>query len=184
MHARSFPPGLTALLLILALALALANGAAAQIYKVTDEKNGVEFTDRPQSATSGKTVEKVELPTLNTAPATEVPPPQPSDEPAPQVAGPSVVITQPGDESTVAMGPGDFSVSAATRPELGNGEYLLLLMDGEPYGEPQRSGNWFVQGAMRGAHDLRVQRQSAAGATVAQSEPVRVYVLRPSVLNR
>jgi glutamine synthetase len=40
---------------------------------------------------------------------------------------------------------------------------------------------YFIEGALRGPHDLVVQRTTTRGKTIALSEPVRVYVLRPSI---
>jgi hypothetical protein len=78
------------------------------------------------------------------------------------------------------MGPGNFAVSAEVSPPLRRGETLTLLIDGQAYGAAQESNSWFVEGAMRGPHDLVVQRSGRTGST-ATSDPVRIYVLRPSI---
>jgi len=57
----------------------------------------------------------------------------------------------------------------------------ILLMDNSPVGQPQRTAVWQLEGVLRGPHDLLVQRLNNAGEVVATSEPVRVYVLRPSL---
>jgi hypothetical protein len=170
--------------------LLITTPAFAQVYKVTDDKNGVTFTDRPQD-TDGGTVEKIEIREPNT---TSLPTPaatsrtdrdrdlmqsQEDEAPAPQVS-----ITSPGDESTIAMGPGNFTVSARVEPPLRRGEMLVLMVDGQAYGAEQSGKSWFIEGAMRGPHDLVVRRINAAGDTLATSEPVRVYVLRPSIIRR
>tara|TARA_R110002110_G_scaffold205066_7_gene417179 strand:- start:324558 stop:325079 length:522 start_codon:yes stop_codon:yes gene_type:complete len=153
--------------------------ATAQIYKTTDEDGNVLFTDSP----GGATTEKIELPSTNTTappPAGVIPPPEPapSEEEARQY---EVTITSPDNETTIPMGPGNFSVSAAVTPRLIEGAQLQLLMDGEAQGEPQASGNWDLTNVFRGAHDLTVAVVDGSGERVAQSDPVRVYVLRPSV---
>jgi hypothetical protein len=66
-------------------------------------------------------------------------------------------------------------------PALSRTERLVLMMDGQPVGAPQESASWFIEGALRGPHDLVVQRTTTRGKTIALSEPVRVYVLRPSI---
>jgi cytoskeletal protein RodZ len=180
--------------LMLGAALALVSvlfsaAAGAQVYRVTDEQGNVSFTDRPQAPSESTTVERVELQTTNSAPAVtpQAAPTTPSAEaqdapaPAPRL---TVAIVAPADETTIAMGPGNFSVSATTQPPLGRGEQLQLMIDGEPQGEAQRSSSWFVEGALRGEHNLRVVRLNSAGSVIAESEGVRVYVLRPSVLRR
>jgi hypothetical protein len=175
--------------LIAALLLTTAP-ASAQVYKVTDEKNGVTFTDRPQD-TDGGTVEKIEIREPNT---TSLPTPaattrtdrdrDPTQSQEEEAPAPQVSITSPGDESTIAMGPGNFTVSARVEPPLRRGEMLVLMVDGQAYGAEQSGTSWFIEGAMRGPHDLVVRRISAAGDTLATSEPVRVYVLRPSIIGR
>lgn len=171
------------------IAACLAAPVAAQIYKVTDEEQGVIFTDRPGNvgSTSGRNVEEVELSDTNTvAPVTPTRPRSTSTAKAEpeESEAPTVSITSPGNESTIAMGPGNFAVSALAKPPLARGESLVLLIDGQPVGAAQTSSSWFVEGALRGPHDLVVQRTTSRGTTVAISEPVRIYVLRPSIIGR
>lgn len=178
-------------LLALPLLLAvLASVATAQVYKVTDPEKGVVFTDRPEAA-AGATVEKIEIREPNQTP----PPPQmttpavPSESSAAtrraaEALEPTIEITSPANESTIAMGPGNFAVSARAEPPLASGEAAILLVDGQPVGAAQSTLSWFIEGALRGPHDLVVQRIASNGQNVAISEPVRVYVLRPSLIGR
>lgn len=166
-----------------ALTLCLSGWSSAQIYKVT-EGDSVEFTDRPATPDANRKVEKMELEQTNSAPAVQ---PKAATTPSqePQEAPPVMVsIVSPAPETTVAMGPGNFSVSASTSPSLGRNEQLQLLIDGQPYGTPQSGSSWFVEGALRGEHQLRVARLTAGGAPLAESDSVRIYVLRPSVIGR
>lgn len=160
----------------------------AQIYKVTDDKNGVVFTDSPNviGNTRGHNVEEVELEQINTAAPIEMRANSESAnssttaEPS-AVAKPTVSITVPVNETTIAMGPGNFAVSATPSPALTQGEELTLMIDGVAQGGPQSSASWFIEGSLRGPHDLVVQRTDANGELVAASQPVRIYVLRPSL---
>jgi hypothetical protein len=79
------------------------------------------------------------------------------------------------------MGPGNFSVSATVQPGLGSGSLLQLYVDGSASGNPQSSNTWELTNVFRGAHDLSVAVVDNKGDQLAVSEPVRVYVLRPSV---
>lgn len=175
----------TCALLCLCLQLLWSPTAAAQkIYRVVTE-DGVIFTDQPPENVAPENIEEVELQELNTAPP---PQPLPAMEPAepadtPAAPPPAVRITAPPDESTIAMGPGDFAVRASAQPPLRRGETLRLLIDGQPWGDPQPGGSWQVRGALRGPHDLVVERRLRE-QVIARSDAVRVYVLRPSVLNR
>ena len=168
--------------------LATALLAQGQIYKVTDEDKGVVFTDRPEtvSDTAEQHIEAIDLPETNTAEPVNVRPAPPPAEAssAAEEAKPTVSISSPANETTIAMGPGNFSVSAAVNPPLSRSEKLVLMIDGQAVGPAQSSTSWFVQGALRGPHDLVVQRTSSNGRTIAISEPVRVYVLRPSIIRR
>ncbi|WP_170287473.1 DUF4124 domain-containing protein [Halioglobus maricola] len=167
------------------LALALASSQAwSQIYKTTDENGNVSFTDTPQPDSN---TEQVQLQQTNsTAPPPVIPSytgqPEPADEDETSAGSvPTAAITSPEPETTIPMGPGNFSVSASAAPGLGKGQALQLLIDGEPQGEPQVSGFWDLTNVFRGAHDLVVEVVSAEGATLSSSAPVRVYVLRPSI---
>ena len=161
-----------------------------QIYKVIDGENGVVFTDKPSvmGNSSNQSVEEVELEETNTsAPIQARPPAEPrsnSGTESQAAESPTVSILSPANESTIAMGPGNFTVSASASPALSAGEKLVLLVDGVAQGEAQPSGSWFIQGALRGPHDLVVQRTTSRGKMIASSEPVRVYVLRPSIIGR
>lgn len=170
--------------LILAL-LFLPLAVQAQIYRTTDDEGNVVFTDTPPP--TGSTGEEVVLPPVNTTPPPQPLPrlqPVPSDEDEEEET-PSVdygvVITAPENETTIPIGPGNFSVSAVVNPSLGSEDRLLLMLDGEPRGEPQTQGSWNLTNVFRGAHDLTVVVVSGDGEQVAISEPVRVYVLRPSI---
>jgi hypothetical protein len=170
----------TALLLALCLSTA---AMAQQIYRVTDDKGEVVFTDQPSSAEANRQVEKVELSPTNSASAVEVPKAtrEKTEQQAAPAPEPTVSIITPENEATIAMGPGNFTVSTAVEPPLAGGETLQLLMDGQAQGESQRSGSWSIEGAMRGPHDLLVERRGPGGKVVARSDSVRVYVLRPSI---
>ncbi len=163
----------TLILILLLLPLA---GFGQSIYRTTDEDGNVIFTDAPPAG-----AEQVELPPTNTAP-----PPTPMPRPvAPEKkaapAAPSVAITSPANESTIAMGPGNFSVTASVKPNLGRGQMLQLSIDGKPWGEPQGGSSWALTNIFRGGHDLVVSLVDEDGETLATSEAIRVYVLRPSI---
>lgn len=165
---------------ILAALALVAGGTYAQIYKTTDADGNVVFTDRPPA---GNTAEQVELQHTNRTPPPPVipvltPGPEKKEPAAPETR---VAITSPTPETTVPMGPGNFSVTARIEPGLERGQSLQLSMDGEAVGEPQPSGFWDLNNVFRGAHDLVVSVIDEQGKVIASSEPVRVYVLRPSI---
>lgn len=168
--------------LMLCLLVLLPQVAAAQIFKSVDEQGNVTFSDTPPS--SGPS-EQIEVRQTNRTPAPAViepltPEPDAAAEEEAAVAY-SLAITSPDNETTIAMGPGNFSVSAAVEPALQQGALLQLYIDGTPSGEPQASGTWALTNVFRGAHDLTVAVVDSRGERLAESAAVRVYVLRPSV---
>ena len=168
--------------LLLVSTLTIAQGLMAQqIFRTTDEQGNVIFTDKPPA--SSTTTEAVDLPPTNTTPATPIPPrpkPKPERE-EPEAAGITVAITVPPNETTIPLGPGNFAVNVDVEPALGQGATLQLYMDGIPWGDPQRNNSWALTNVFRGAHDITVAVVDEQGQHLASSEPVRVYVLRPSI---
>ena len=168
--------------LLLCLLVLLPQAGTAQIFKSVDENGNVTFSDTPPNSGSS---EQIEVRQTNRPPAPAVIQPlEPVAETAPDAAAAvsySVAITSPANETTIAMGPGNFSVSAAVEPALGEGGLLQLFVDGAPSGEPQAGGSWALTNVFRGAHDLSVAVVDSKGARLAESAAVRVYVLRPSV---
>jgi hypothetical protein len=166
---------------ITAITLALLAAASyAQIYKQVDKDGNVTFTDQPPP--DG---EPVELGTTNTAP--------PPVNAYPRKAAPSekaakstytATITSPANETIIPNGPGNFSVSATVSPALQSGHQLQLLIDGAPVQEPQKGGSWSLTNVFRGEHSLVVSVIDDKGAQVTASEPVTVYVFRPSTHQR
>lgn len=169
-------------LLLLALLLASPGVAADSIYRTTDKEGNVVFTDAPP-ATSG-TAEPVGLQRTNTV---KPPPDRPadnvaSDAPSEQQPPPyTVTIINPDNETSIPMGPGNFTVNARITPALKKYESLQLFLNGEPWGVPQASLIWDLTNVFRGAHDITIGVLNRDGETLATSPPVRVYVHRPSI---
>lgn len=160
--------------------LLVSMASTAQIYKTTEEDGTVSYSDTPSTGGSSQQVQVREpntaapppdMPRLETDPVSE----------EPEQTSYQVAITAPANETTFPMGPGNFSVSAKVEPNPEPGTALQLFMDGEPQGVPQDSASWSLTNVFRGAHDLSVAVVDGKGKELARSEPVRVYVLRPSV---
>tara|TARA_R110002049_G_scaffold59729_9_gene161327 strand:+ start:3662 stop:4192 length:531 start_codon:yes stop_codon:yes gene_type:complete len=169
-------------LLLLAVLLTSLHSAADSIYRTTDAEGNVVFTDAPNA--NSQPSEQIEIQRTNTV----EPPPQirplpdttPNDTEQEAPAPYKVVITSPENETSFPMGPGNFSVSARVSPALKKYVGLQLFVDGEAWGDPQRDNMWDLINVFRGQHDLTVAVVNNAGETLAVSEPVRVYVHRPS----
>jgi len=165
--------------------MGIATTRATEIYKHTDAEGNVTFSDQPSSL--GEEAEKIQLQELNTTPATQPTTAAPgtastvAEQESAEKREFSVSIASPTDETTIAMGPGNVTVTAQATPALGNLEQLQLFLDGEAFGDPQRSNTWFLKGLMRGPHDLEIERLDRRGNSLARSDSVRIFVLRPSV---
>jgi len=169
-------------LLLLALLLLPLSGLAQAVYRTTDAQGNVVFTDSPPA--NATPADRVEIRPTNTVQPPQIPP-RPASENTPNagmdVALYTLTITEPANETTFPMGPGDFSVSVNVSPTLGSAENLQLFIDGAPQGKPQRGSTWSLTNVNRGQHDLTVGVIDDSGKTLAISEPVRVFVMRPSV---
>lgn len=170
-------------LLVLILLLAPLIGLADSVYRSTDEHGNVIFTDTPPA--DGSASQRIDIQRTNTVQATPPPPPPPRQEKsAEEVAAAvdyQVTITEPPNETSFPMGPGNFSVSVSVTPELAKYDGLQLFMDGTPRGNPQRDSVWDLTNVFRGQHDITVGVINSDGETLAMSPPVRVFVHRPSI---
>lgn len=171
--------------LLTTLLVLIAAGAQAQssIYKTVDENGNVVFTDAPP-ANSGQ-AERVEIQPINTTPPVEKRAPVRSrfdDERfEEEVVEQVITILRPSHEEQIPMGPGNFSVSIKVSPPLENSQSLQLFMDGVPYGSPQRDSTWALTNVFRGGHEIAVGVMDDKGEIPTMSEPITVYVQRPSI---
>jgi len=154
------------------------------VYKTTDKDGNVVFTDAPPANSTQS--EKVDIQRVNTTPAPKISEdPEPADvapiAPDPKIVQQVVTIATPRNGETIPMGPGNFSVNVKVKPQLIAGQTLQLFMDGVPYSDPQRNATWALMHVFRGEHELTVGIMNDNGEIISMSEPVTVFVLRPSV---
>ncbi len=167
-------------LLLLVLLLLSLDSLAQAVYRTTDAQGNVVFTDRPPA--NATPAERVEIRPTNTAPPPQTrPAPESTPNVESEVVPYTVAITEPANETSFPMGPGNFSVGARVSPALSQADRLQLFLDGAPWGDPQQTSTWSLTNVFRGQHDLTVGIIDNAGKTVTLSEPVRVFVHRPSV---
>lgn len=170
------------ILLLAAVLLPLHGIAQNSVYRTVDEHGNVVFTDTPPA--NGASSEPVDVRRTNiTAPPENIyQPAKTAEEPTSDTTTPTkVTITQPANETTIALGPGNFQVVASVTPALKESEKLQLYVDAAPHAGPQTATTWALTNISRGPHDLTVQVVDGEGATVATSDAVRVYVLRPAL---
>jgi len=167
------------LLFVALLVVSLGTVAQQTIYRTTDAQGNVVFTDTPPEGNTQ--AERIELRPTNTVRPVEVPSTAaPADTGEAEEVSYSVTITDPANETSFPMGPGNFSVSASVTPAISEVENLQLFIDGTPRDEPQPESTWDLTNVFRGRHELTVGVIDASGKTVALSDPVTVFVHRPS----
>lgn len=164
---------------IIGLLLAIPLAAVAQVYKSVDENGNTVYSDKPP--TNGSSAEKIQVGAPNTSA-----PPRQVDRPDPTVNQKkievSVDITSPPHDTAIAIGfAGNFSVTAAVNPPLGNGNSAQLLIDGAAIGPTQTHTSWALSNIFRGSHILTVVISNSAGTKLAESPPITVHVLRANV---
>ena len=168
---------------IAATALAFAGLVNAQIYKSVDASGVVTFSDTPPKGQQAK-VEQIKTPAqINRMKAIPVTPPETEARESSEVGIDRVIsIVSPMDNATIPMGAGIFDVTVDTTPELGNGESLELYLDEEKVVAAQTRLTWTLAYVIRGAHKLEAKWIAEDGSILATSEPITVFVLRPSIL--
>jgi len=165
---------IVALLLLPGLAL------AQPIYRSTDARGNPVFSDQAPTDGSGERIDLSPTNRFEAPPAASpVLPVLLEQEPAIDYR---VRISSPADDTTIPMGPGNFTVSVQLEPELAEGHSLQLIINADLQLAPQRQATWQLEGVPRGEHDIAVVVLDSAGSRLAQSQTVRVNVLRPSRL--
>jgi hypothetical protein len=164
--------------------------ANIEIYKWEDENGNVHFSDKPHPGAETITVR----PTKTYSPSqtgTSPKPAQPENtqplkiEPKQKpTTYTQVKIVDPKNQATIRSNTGELTVIAHTEPKLDleQGDRLLLLYDGKPYGKPQSEPAFSLTHVYRGTHNLQVQVIDQSGRVVVSSNPVTVFIhhtLRP-----
>jgi hypothetical protein len=173
-----FMRSLVALLSLLLSGLVCASG----IYRWVDEQGNVHFGDLPPA----KGAEPVQL--RHYQPASPAPggPATAAEGTEPPGVGPyaALAINQPADGATVRSQSGKVGVVVRLEPELLEGHYLELRLDGLALGGPQTRSLLELQDVARGAHELRVAVFDADGVELGRSQAVRFYLRRSSPLEQ
>ena len=147
---------------------------AQEIYKTVSPDGNVAYTDKPTGPNSVKVevAEPIVVPPV-------IPAPQKSKPEPPQTpASYEVTLVYPTPELHINPGTFHLPIQVITDPGLDPQHKLVILDNGEP-----------VQGAVieyiiRGSHVIEAQVVDQKGKVLGSSEPVNVYVHRPTVNSR
>jgi len=154
---------------------------ATEVFRSPDSGNGVEFTDRPGTAS-----QRIEI----LPPATVAPLPGSQPAPTPAVSGAAVAarytrltISEPAAEATI-NNQAETAVAAELTPALQSalGHRLQFFLDGKAVAEPGTSARITLPEVDRGAHVLVVRILNAEGRPLRASAPSSFYVHRHSIL--
>jgi hypothetical protein len=161
---------------LLALLLMFAAAAAAkEMWRWTDERGVVHFSDRPHPG-----AERVEIGPAQTYQAPPVPAPAPRAAETAPVAAASysrLSVLAPEEGETLWNIGGELNVQVVVEPPLAGGHELRLYLDGEPVANvPQRQAQFTISEVWRGERRLRASIVDERGRELVSSEPVVFYV--------
>lgn len=170
------------LTVLICLLLAGTSAQADKIYKTEDEQGRTVYTDRPSKAAQ----EQTELPPVNEMSAPEQSPSfgpentaRPENEEEPIDYG--VQIVRPANETTLTAGERDLQIRVELAPNLQAGHSLAYYLDNELVQQTQ-STQLVIEEIFRGSHTLSVNVLDQQGRVLGRSQPVVVFVQRPSRL--
>jgi hypothetical protein len=157
---------------VLMLSVLLLGAAAPEVYKWTDDRGVVHYTDKPPK----KGAKPVQLPPLQSYESPAMPAPPPAAPEAPPPAKVSVQIVSPPAEETFR----DTTVPVAVvvSPSLASGQQLLYFLDSAPNGTPTVSTSRVFADLERGSHDIAVAVLDARGRELSRAS-VKVFLMPP-----
>ena len=172
--------------LVLCLGLWSAASPAAEVYRWVDPDGNTQYSDQPRPG-----AQVIRIPTAPAAPAPAPPPavapagdPAPSDPAAPKFAGyDKIAVVNPPNDGTVWDNSGNVSIEIAVAPALQGtlGHKLLVLLNGQPLGEPIPATSFTVTNLDRNTYTLQARIVDADGKVLGESPPSVFHMKRISV---
>lgn len=151
---------------------------AAQVYRYTDDKGVVHYTDKPPS----KDATPTSLPPIQTFKSTATPKEIQAIEKKAVAKNFSLSIESPTPDQNYREPDPNVVVSVRVMPGLVGGHGLLYFVDGKLQNEaPSSSTQYTVGGLERGSHTIEVSLVNAAREEQARTA-VTVHVKQPSAI--
>lgn len=160
----------------LCLTLLAAATTSADIYKTVDAQGRTVYTDTPPP---NQPAEAVELPELNTQPPVTAQP-RPAARPAPTQIQYQVTITAPANGTQIPMGQQEIPVSLRINPNLRDGAFVQILLNGTPVGATFEGDQTVLTEVYRGEHLLQAAIYDRDGVELTRSDSITLYVQRQS----
>lgn len=152
--------------------------ATADVYRWTDDKGVVHYTDKPPAPGA----KPADLPPLQTFSGTPVTPNSAAPEPEAAARPVSLRIASPADETTIRDPEGNVPVEVEVRLEDGQG--LIYWLDGTAQNRtPTPSTAYLFSGLERGEHRIAVTVVAENGKELSRAS-ITVYLMPPTVLRR
>jgi Domain of unknown function (DUF4124) len=167
--------------LVLCLGLWSAASPAAEVYRWVDPDGNTQYSDQPRPNAQVIRIPKAPAPTPPAAPAGD---PAPSDPAAPKFAGyDKIAVVNPPNDGTVWDNSGNVSIEIAVAPALQGtlGHKLLVLLNGQPLGEPIAATSFTVANLDRDTYTLQARIVDAGGEVLGESPPSVFHMKRISV---
>ncbi|WP_428775178.1 DUF4124 domain-containing protein [Vibrio sp.] len=165
------------LLLILLLCIAVPASAQCQtIYRWTDESGVHHFSDVPPQHARFQTLQIADPP-VRSAAATAVTAAEAENTASSAL---SIQFEQPRHDATLRDNTGYMLVVANLSRPLNKDEQLQLLLDGQPYRQPDTASQWQITNLDRGSHSLTIQLL-INGKVIASTSTIMVHMHRASI---
>ena len=170
--------------LVLCLGLWSAASPAAEVYRWVDPDGNTQYSDQPRPNAQVIRIPKAPAapaPAPTAAPAGD---PAPSDPTAPKFAGyDKIAVVNPPNDGTVWDNSGNVSIEIAVVPALQGtlGHKLLVLLNGQPLGEPIAATSFTVANLDRNTYTLQARIVDADGKVLGESPPSVFHMKRISV---
>lgn len=162
--------------LILCLLTSVAVAQEKKVYVSRDANGVLIFSDSPLPG-----AEEVSLTTRpNIMDPTEVSFP---DKKAPKPIPFKVEINQPEHLSTVRDNTGSVYITGRITPRFQRGYRVRLVVNGEPFGEPQNTAVFVLRDMDRGEHNLQLELFDDNGKLIAKSPTTIFYLHRARIIS-
>jgi hypothetical protein len=178
-HFHSKPRLVIGLMLISFLSTTVMFGAVAQaaVYKKVDADGNVTFSDVPD-----KSAQLINVAPISTVPAMSQDEISKTLNEDPQQNNVninySIHIVSPAPDQTYHRAVDAFAANVEVKPEMKNGDHLVLLVDGKTSGQ-----NIPADGLDRGQHQFEAKVLSSNGRTL-KSQSVTFFVQQPNIVRK
>jgi hypothetical protein len=149
--------------------------AAESGYRIVHPDGSVEYTDQPVKG--GEPINLPQIPTYSTPPSTTkggVTTPSDKIQQEKKVTR-SISISSPGPEETVWFSEAGMTVSVQVSPPLGEGEQVLIRLDGSAVARGD-SSSFTLKDVYRGTHVLSAAVTDGSGTVLSESSPITFYM--------